>query len=139
MTSRGAAEQEVWEREVASWEHHLKAGDVKSFLSLFHDDVMAWPDGRRTPLDKNDIFQHLVAILPMLQAQALTVELSPRSVRLFDNVAVVQYEARMRYAAKPGGRTMHDKTQRYTRTWLRTRHGWQLIAGMSAPAAPQSP
>ena len=138
MTKRGAAEQEVWEREVASWEH-LKAGDVKSFLSLFHDDVMNWPDGRPTPVDKNAIFQHLVAILPMLQPHALTVELTPLSIRVFDNVAVVQYEAHMRYATKPGGRAVRDETQRYTRTWLRTGQGWQLIAGMSAPSAAQSP
>jgi Domain of unknown function (DUF4440) len=138
MMARGAAEQEVWEREVASWEH-LKAGDVKSFLSLFHDEVMAWPDGRPAPVDKNAIFQHLVAILPMLQAQALTVELTPLSIRVFDNVAVVQYEAHMRYATKPGGRAVRDDIQRYTRTWLRTGQGWQLIAGMSAPSAAQSP
>src|SRR5215813_850418 len=137
MTPRGAAEQEVWEREVASWEH-LRAGDVKSFLSLFHDDVTAWPDGRPRPVDKNAIFQHLVAILPMLQVHALTVELTPLAIRVFDNVAVVQYEAKMRYATKPGGRPIRDDTQRYTRTWLRTGEGWQLIAGMSAPAAPQS-
>jgi hypothetical protein len=138
MTTRGAAEQAVWEREVASWEH-LKAGDVKSFLALFHDDVMAWPGGRPAPVDKNAIFQHLVAILPTLQAQALTVELTPLSIRVFDNVAVVQYEAHMRYVTKPGGRAVRDETQRYTRTWLRTGQGWQLIAGMSAPTAAQSP
>ena len=138
MTTRGAAEQEVWEREVACWEH-LKAGDLKSFLSLIHDDVMAWPNGRPAPVDKNAIFQHLVAILPALQAHALTVELKPLSIRVFDNVGVVQYEAHMRYATKPGGRTVRDETQRYTRTWLRTGQGWQLIAGMSAPTAAQSP
>ena len=138
MTTRGVAEQEVWEREVASWEH-LKAGDVKSFLSLFHEDVMSWPDGRPRPVDKNAIFQHLVAILPSLQAQALAVELTLLSIRVFDNVAVVQYEAHMRYRTKPGGRAVRDETQRYTRTWLRTGQGWQLIAGMSAPTAAQSP
>src|SRR5262245_52127784 len=104
MTPRGAAEQEVWEREVASWEH-LRAGDVKSFLSLFHDDVTAWPDGRPTPVDKNAIFQHLVAILPMLQAQALTVELTLLAIRVFDNVAIVQYEAHRRYGTGDTGRS----------------------------------
>jgi len=138
MTPRGAAEHEVWEREVASWEH-LRAGDVKSFLSLFHDDVTAWPDGRPTPVDKNASFQHLVAILPMLQAQALTVELTLLAIRVFDNVAIVQYEAHRRYGTKPGGLAIRDETRRYTRTWLRTGQGWQLIAGMSAPATSQSP
>jgi hypothetical protein len=128
----------VWAREVACWEH-LKAGDLTSFLSLFHDDVMAWPGGRPKPVDKNAIFQHLVAILPALQTRALTVDLTPLSIRVFDNVAVVQYEAHMRYASKPGGRAVRDETQRYTRTWLRTGQGWLLIAGMSAPTTAQSP
>ena len=132
---RGASEQEVWEQEVASWEY-LKAADLTSYLALLHDDVMAWPDGRSAPVGKNAIFQHLVAILPTLQAHALTVELRPLAIRVFDDVAVVHYEAHTRAAMKPG--PAHDQTKRYTRTWLRTERGWRLIAGMNAPVNPQS-
>ena len=132
---RGASEQEVWEQEVASWEY-LKAADLTSYLALLHDDVMAWPDGRSAPLGKNAIFQHLVAILPTLQAHALTVELRPLAIRVFDDVAVVHYEAHTRAAMKPG--PAHDQTKRYTRTWLYTDHGWRLIAAMNAPARSQS-
>jgi Domain of unknown function (DUF4440) len=138
MTTRGAPEQEVWEREVACWEH-LKAGDLTSFVSLLHDDVTAWPSRRSTPVDKDGIVQHMLAILPALQAHALIVELKPLSIRVIDEVAVVHYEAHTRYAMKLGGRVLRDETQRYSRTWLRTERGWQLIAGMSAAPALQSP
>ena len=134
---RGPSEQDVWAQEVASWEY-LKAADLTSYLALLHDDVMTWPDGRSAPLGKNAIFQHLVAILPTLQAHALAVELKPLSIRVFGDVAVVHYEGRMRSTRRPGPGPAYDQTKRYTRTWLRTEHGWRLIAAMNAPVNPQS-
>ncbi len=134
---RSPSEQDVWAQEVASWEY-LKAADLTSYLALLHDDVMAWPDGRSAPLGKNAIFQHLVAILPTLQAHALTVELRPLAIRVFDDVAVVHYEAHTRSAMKPGPGPAYDQTKRYTRTLLRTERGWRLIAAMNAPARSQS-
>jgi ketosteroid isomerase-like protein len=63
MSIRSAPEEEVWQREVASWEY-LKTGDLQSYLSLLHDDVVAWPSRRPMPAGKDAIFQHLVAMLP---------------------------------------------------------------------------
>jgi ketosteroid isomerase-like protein len=137
MATRSAPEQEVWERELASWER-LKAADLTGYLSLLHDDVMVWPTDRPAPIDKDGIFQHLVAMLPALQARALTVELTLGSVRVFGDVAVVHYEGHTRLAMRPA--PAHEERRRYTRTWLRTERGWQLIAGMNAPVvSPQSP
>ena len=135
-TPRGQPEQEVWKREVVSWEY-LQSGDLTSYLALLHDGVMAWPISRAAPVGKDAIFQHLVAILPALQARALTVELKPLSIRVFDDVAVVHYEAHTRYAMKGGPGPARDEMQRYCRTWLRTPRGWLLVAGMSAPAPGQ--
>src|SRR5262245_9337066 len=137
MTPRGPSEQDVWAQEVASWEF-LKAGDLTSYLGLLHEDVMAWPDGRSAPLGKNAIFQLLVAILPTLQTRGLTVELKPLSITVFDDVAVVHYEGRTRSASTPGPGPAYAQTKRYTRTWLRSQHGWRLIAAMNALVNPQS-
>ena len=132
MSTRSTPEDEVWEREVASWEH-LKVGDLRSYLSLLHDDVVAWPSHRSAPVNKDAIFQHLVAMLPALQSRALDVELRRLSVRLFDDVGVVHYEAHTRLRGRLGRDLPDGERHRFTRTWLRTENGWKLIAGMSAP------
>ena len=131
MATRSAPEQEVWDREVATWER-LKAADLTGFLSLLHDHVMVWPGDRPTPMNKDAVFQHLVAMLPVLQARGLTVELKLLSLRVFGDVAVVHYEGHSRVAMTPSSASPHEERRRFTRTWLRTESGWQLIAGMNA-------
>ena len=88
MTPQSAPELEVRDREVASWQR-LEAADLTGYLSLLHDDVMMRPGDRPSPVGKNGIFQHLVAMLPSLQARALTVDtaipryaITPRTRRL---------------------------------------------------------
>lgn len=128
MLARSAAEDELWGHEVAAW-NHLKTGNLRGYLSLLHTDVMAWPRHAVAPLNKDAIFQRLLPAISMFQSPGYTVQLTPLSVRVFGDVGIAQYRADIRVTVRPG----LDETLRFTRTWLRTEHGWRLIAGMNAP------
>ena len=47
-------EQEVWQLELASW-NHLRAGDLDAYMSLFHEDVVGWPNNQAAPLNKAEL------------------------------------------------------------------------------------
>lgn len=126
MPARSPAEEELWAQEVASWDY-LKAGNLRGHLSLLHDEVLGWPRHAAAPMNKDEIFQHLVARIVVFQSPGFTVELDPLSVRVFGNVGIVQYRAHIRVGRR------EDERLRFTRTWLRTENGWKVIAGMSAP------
>jgi len=100
MATRPSPEQEAWDREVSSWER-LQTGDLTGYLALLHDNVTVWPGDREAPVDKDAVFQHLIALLPAFQIGAFTIDLTRRSVRVFDDVAVIHYEGRVRHTLGP--------------------------------------
>jgi len=131
MTARPNLEDEVWSQEVAYWEY-LKAADLDSYLSLWHKDVIGWPNNQASPMNKDGIHQLAAGILAEIQLEPATVELKPMSVRVFNNnVGIAYYEAYTRATTKAG--TEIAIQERFTHTWLRTENGWKIIGGMSAP------
>jgi hypothetical protein len=126
--SRSAAEEELWAQEVASWDY-LKTGNLRGYLSLLHDDVLAWPRDAAAPMNKDAIFQRTLARIALFQSPGFVIELKPLSVRVLGNVGIVQYQADIHV------KFSEDERLRFTRTWLRTENGWKLIAGMSAAMA----
>jgi len=128
MAARSPAEEEIWRQEQASWDY-LRTGNLSGYLSLLHDDVMAWPRHAPAPLNKNAIFQHILPMLSAFQSPGVTIRLEPLSIRVLGNVGVAQYQADIRLTAM--GRT--SERLQFTRTWLRTEDRWRLIAGMNAP------
>ena len=125
MAARSAAEDELWSQEQASW-NYLKAGNLKGYLSLLHNDVMAWPRHASAPMNKDAVFQHILPMISGFQSPGVTIELEPVSVRIFGNVGITQYRAQIEIRGT-------SEKLRFTRTWLRTKDGWRLIAGMNAP------
>ena len=130
MTARPDLEDEVWSQEVAYWEYR-KAADLDSYLSLWHEDVIGWPNNQSSPMNKDGIHQVVAGKLAAIQLETATVELKPMSVRVFNNVGLAYYEAHTRATTKAGADIATQ--ERFTHTWLRTENGWKIIGGMSAP------
>ena len=63
MTTRLSFEDEVWRYEEAYW-GYARAADVDGFLSLWHEDGIAWYSSQSLPSDKEGFRQH-VALLPL--------------------------------------------------------------------------
>ena len=130
MAGRSGAEEELWRQEQASWDY-LKMGDLRGYLSLLHNDVMAWPRHASAPMNKDAIFQHTLPMISAFQSSGVTIDLKPLSIRVFGNVGIAQYQADIHLTVI---RSTSERL-RFTRTWLRTEDGWRLIAGMNARVA----
>jgi ketosteroid isomerase-like protein len=131
MTTRSNLEDEVWSQEVAYWDY-LKAGDLDSFRSLWHEDVIAWPNNQSSPMNKDGIYQLVVGILAAIQKETATIEIKPISVLVYNNeVGITYYEVHTRAMTTADAEI--DTQERFTHTWLKTEDGWKIIGGMSAP------
>ena len=72
MAGRSGAEEELWRQEQASWDY-LKMGDLRGYLSLLHNDVMAWPRHASAPMNKDAIFQHTLPMISAFQSSGVTI------------------------------------------------------------------
>jgi ketosteroid isomerase-like protein len=120
----------LWSREVAYWEY-AKAADLTSYLSLWHEDVVAWPNNQPSPIDKDSLRQIVDRGLASIQFKS--VDLKPLSVRIYGDTGIVYYEVNSVAITKDG--TEIATHERLTHTWLQTQNGWKIIGGMSAPLA----
>jgi ketosteroid isomerase-like protein len=53
-SERTADEQAVWKLEEDYW-WYVQAGDVESYVELWHEDFVGWPCHTKTPSDKSGI------------------------------------------------------------------------------------
>lgn len=130
MTREATPEEEVWSREVAYW-GYLKAGEMDLWRELWHEEVVAWPDGEPGPLDKDGVIRLMSGIVDAADLGTTEVEIRRRSVQIYGDVGIVYYE--LHTAIPDGAGGLSPVRQRLTHTWLRTEEGWQIIGGMSAP------
>lgn len=131
MTTKSNLEDEVWNQEVAYWEY-IKTADLDSFRSLWHDDVIGWPNNKSSPMNKDGIYQLVAGILASIQPETATIEIKPVSVRVYNNnIGITHYEVHTRATTKAGAEI--DTQERFTHTWLRTENDWKIIGGMNAP------
>lgn len=128
--SATSPEQEVWELELASW-NHLRAGDLDSYISMFHEDAVGWPNNQERPLNKAGLRDLNAHILSMVQPNAGAHELRRLSVHAVQDIVIAHFEARGRAVTRAGQEfAVHE---RFIHTWKRTAEGWRIIGGMSAP------
>ena len=130
MVNESILSDEVWNQEVAYWEY-LRTDDLESFLSLWHDDVVGWPNNYGEPTDKAGIHQLMSGLVDAIQLESITFDLRPNAVRIFGDIGIVHYEVHIQGFLKAGSDIAVD--ERITHTSLNTENGWKIISGMSAP------
>ena len=89
-----------------------------------------WPSSSLQPAPKDHItdwYDDIVKRGPKMKSW----NLEPGAYQLTEPVAVTHYRLHYVWVSKSG--KAESKTFRVHHTWLRTRDGWQIIAGMSAP------
>ncbi len=88
-----------------------------------HDNAVAWPDGKKMPLDKT---QTGLMVHRMIASNTMkSHELTPEEIMVLDDVAVVFYSFEME--TKRGSRS-----SRVIHTWKKLGDGWKMIGGMSS-------
>jgi hypothetical protein len=118
----GAAEKkEIWKLETTYWES-IKKGDASGFNSLFHKDVVLWPQGLSSPIGKGAVEKTMFG---QPGFKLLTYSLNPQAINLFENIAVVYYWYNLVTADKliHSGRMEH--------IWIRQEGKWQIIGETS--------
>jgi len=123
-----AQEDEVWQMEEAYW-RYVQAGDVESYLDLWHPDFVGWPCGLVRPTGKANVGSMVRAVRG--QEYRLIVDLHREAVQRFGEIAIVHYSAAtIRRYANGEARTSLFKL---THTWKRMESQWQIIGGMCGP------
>jgi len=127
-------QQQVWNREKTYWQS-VKAQDRDGYIALRDDDFVGWPYRFADPVRKDQIRSDPFG---MLQGRKLqSVQLEPKAVQLFKDVAIVHYRVTMLYQLSDG--KVETQVARITHTWRRSSGVWLIIGGMSALAQPSSP
>ena len=128
-----AEEQAVWQMEEIYW-RDVQAGDVEHYLTLWHDAFVGWPCFASEPSDKRNIGGWVKDIRD--QHLKFTYRLQPKAVRVFGDVAIVQYAAEYVTEYGDGTRSGAGIWRKFTHTWKKTDGRWQIITGMCAAQEP---
>ncbi len=117
----------VWALEDAYWKY-VQAGDVPSYITLWHDHFMGWPCVTAHPATKDSIGNWVRRIRD--GHIRFTSHLTREGAADFGDLVVVYYSTPM-IREYPDGRVEgRDTTWKFTHTWRRENDTWQIIGGM---------
>ena len=131
--SLAAQTDEIWTLEEQYWQY-VKAGDIESYLTLWHDDFVGWPCSNLHPSGKANIGDWLRVIRD--EGIEVSYELHREATEYFGDVAVAHYASPIIRRYPDGRVTGEGRLLKFTHTWMRTGDQWQIISGMCALAEP---
>jgi uncharacterized protein (TIGR02246 family) len=127
------SERAVWQLEEDYW-RYVQAGDVETYVQLWHEDFVGWPCHSKIPSDKSGIGTWVREIRD--NHWKLDYTLRPMAARTFGDVVVVHYAAEYVYNYGDGTSSGAGLWRKFTHTWKKTDGRWQIITGMCAAEAP---
>jgi Domain of unknown function (DUF4440) len=116
----GSPEMEVWNGELALFQ----AKDLDTFMSLWDDNFVGWPDYSELPARKWDFETNAKDEFQSMKPSGSPLLPIPLAVTVFEDVAVTQYYW-------PEADVTSPVRYRMTHTWKRGPNGWRIISGMS--------
>ena len=122
-------EKAVWKLETAYWED-VKALDLKSYMTLWHDNVIGWPYPNSQPAR----IDHIADWISRYTDKGLKLQwfsIQQAASQSTGDVVVTHFWVTQFWTDKAGHG--EPSTSRITHTWMKTANGWQIIGGMSAP------
>ena len=118
---------EVWGREDDYW-RFVKAGDVESYVTLWHEKFIGWPCDQDHPMRKSSIGDWVRKIRD--KKIAVTSVLTREGAEDFGAVVVVHYRF-TRVDTYPDGRVEgRGRESKITHTWMKVGSTWQIVGGM---------
>jgi hypothetical protein len=126
-SAESQAVSEVWAREDDYW-RFVKAGDVESYMTLWHEKFIGWPCDQDHPMRKSSIGGWVREIRD--KKIKVTSVLTREGAEDFGDVVVVHYRF-TRVDAYPDGRVEgRGRESKITHTWMRVGSAWQIVGGM---------
>jgi hypothetical protein len=124
---------EVWAREDDYW-RFVKAGDVESYVTLWHEKFIGWPCDEDHPMRKSSIGGWVQQIRD--KKITVTSVLTHEGAEDFGTVVVVHYRF-TKVDVYPDGRVEgRGRESKITHTWMRVGNTWQIVGGMCGGLAP---
>jgi len=118
---------EVWAREDDYW-RFVKAGDVESYVTLWHEKFIGWPCDQDHPMRKSSIGDWVRKIRD--KKIAVTSVLTREGAEDFGAIVVVHYRF-TRVDTYPDGRVEgRGRESKITHTWMKVGSTWQIVGGM---------
>jgi hypothetical protein len=118
---------EVWAREDDYW-RFVKAGDVESYMSLWHEKFIGWPCDQDHHMRKSSIGGWVREIRD--KKIKVASDLTREGAEDFGAIVVVHYRF-TRVDSYPDGRVEgRGRESKITHTWMRVGSTWQIIGGM---------
>src|SRR5277367_3323552 len=116
-------QKEVWNGE-ENYFRYLQAKDLKSFMSLWDDNFIGWPDYSERPLRKSDIESGVREEFQPTPTSARPNPMpKPEAIAVFGDTAVTYY-------FWPEADETSPLKYRITHTWRKGPEGWRIIRGM---------
>jgi ketosteroid isomerase-like protein len=109
---------------------YVQAGDVESYLSLWHDDFVGWQCRDETPGGKDAIDDWVQAIAD--QDIRVEYELDRKAVRSLGNLVFTHYGVSVDYLYPDGSSEAILDGDKITHTWQRSGDTWKIVTGMCA-------
>jgi len=111
-----AVQKEIWELEEARWKA-LTQRDLEGFIKYHHEEGSFWPYWSEEPLN---LAKFKAFLLPI---EFYSAELKPLSIKVFGNIAIVQYTCK--YSTQGG-----NIYGRFTQIRMKQNGIWQVIGNM---------
>lgn len=126
-------QKEVWNEE-RNYFRYLRQKDLKSFMSLWDDNFVGWPDYSDHPLKKKNIESGIREEFQSVQTPGPPIPAPiPEEIEVFGTVAVTHY-------FWPEANETSPVKYRVMHTWQKGAQGWHIIGGMDCevPGSAQS-
>lgn len=129
MSVNQVLEEQVWACEVAHWDC-ITASNLNGLNTLWHESGVGWSNGEAQPHVKDGVLAATAAALDALKPDSVEIELNRQSVHVVGDVGVAFFTIHARAIQANG--TPFEIKERCTRTWLRDKGEWKIVAAMSA-------
>ena len=125
--AEGPSVSAVWSLEDNYW-RFVKAGDVESYRTLWHEKFIGWPCDQDRPVGKASIGNWVQDIRE--KKVSFNAGLTREGAQDFGNIVVVHYRVTM-VSTYPDGRVEGaGQESKITHTWMKVGSTWQIIGGM---------
>lgn len=123
-------QQDVWAGEEAYWQF-VNAGDVESFLTLWHEDFVGWPCDAETTSDIEGLKTDAPDWIASVRAQGRKTTIAPEGVVVEDEFAVTYLSATTVWTDESGA--SNSAMIKLVHTWIKIEDDWKIIGGMCGP------
>ena len=119
-------EEKIWSLE-EDYISYFKEANHQAILSLYHSQVLAWPDSELHPAGKKEAKIYLEENYP--EPIEVVFQIHREGIRIIGNVAITHYLLISTWVDEQG---VEQKSEsRITHTWIKEDSQWKILGGMS--------